>query len=85
MRPGYTAPKVQWLKNHKPAAFAALAHILLPHDHINYLLTGEFSAEYGDASGTALFDVRERKWSEKVCAYGHRRAAEALWPGCQSL
>jgi xylulokinase len=67
MRPGYTAPKVLWLKKHKPKAFARLAHILLPHDYINFLLTGEYSAEYGDASGTALFDVRKRRWSEKVC------------------
>jgi xylulokinase len=66
MRPGYTAPKVQWLKNHKPKAFAKLAHILLSHDYINFLLTGTYSAEYGDASGTALFDVRGRKWSKKV-------------------
>ncbi|MCL2832599.1 MAG: xylulokinase [Treponema sp.] len=67
MRPGYTAPKVQWLKNHKPRAFEKLAHILLSHDYINYLLTGEYSAEFGDASGTALFDVRKRTWSKKVC------------------
>jgi xylulokinase len=67
MRPGYTAPKVLWLKNHKPKAFEKLRHILLPHNYINYLLTGEYWAEYGDASGTALFDVRERKWSSKVC------------------
>jgi len=67
MRPGYTAPKVLWLKNHKPKAFAKLKHILLPHNYINYLLTGEFWAEYGDASGTALFDVRERKWSSSIC------------------
>ncbi|MDR1636356.1 MAG: xylulokinase [Treponema sp.] len=68
MRPGYTAPKVQWLKNHRPEAFARLAHILLPHDYVNWLLTGEYTAEYGDASGTALFDVRRRVWSEQVCA-----------------
>jgi len=68
MRPGYTAPKVLWLKKHKPKAFARLAHILLPHDYINFLLSGDYTAEYGDASGTALFDVRERCWSEKVCA-----------------
>jgi xylulokinase len=66
MRPGYTAPKVLWLKNHRPEAFGRLAHILLSHDYINYLLTGNFCAEYGDASGTALFDVRQRKWSAKV-------------------
>jgi len=69
MRPGYTAPKVQWLKNHKPKAFAKLRHILLPHNYINFLLTGEYWAEYGDASGTALFDVRERKWSSAVCKH----------------
>jgi len=67
MRPGYTAPKVLWLKKHKPAAFAKLRHILLPHNYINFLLTGEYWAEYGDASGTALFDVRQRKWSSEIC------------------
>jgi len=69
MRPGYTAPKVLWLKKHKAKAFARLAHILLPHDYINFLLTGSYSAEYGDASGTALFDVRKRQWSKTVCDY----------------
>ena len=69
MRPGYTAPKVQWLKNHRPKAFARLRHILLPHNYINFLLSGVYSAEYGDASGTALFDVRLRKWSSQVCSY----------------
>jgi xylulokinase len=68
MRPGYTAPKIQWLKNHKPKIFARLRHVLLPHNYINYLLTGEYSAEYGDASGMAIFDVRKRNWSAKVCA-----------------
>jgi len=69
MRPGYTAPKVLWLKNHKPKAFAKLRHILLPHNYINFLLTSEYRAEYGDASGTALFDVRERVWSHTVCKH----------------
>ena len=67
MRPGYTAPKILWLKNHRPKAFAKLRHILLPHNYINYLLTGEICAEYGDASGMALFDVRERTWAPKIC------------------
>jgi len=67
MRPGYTAPKILWLKNHKPKAFAKLRHILLPHNYLNYLLTGTFTAEYGDASGMAIFDVRERKWASAIC------------------
>jgi xylulokinase len=68
MRPGYTAPKVAWLKKHKPEAFSRLAHILLPHDYLNFLLTGEYTAEWGDASGTALFDVRKRVWSPETAA-----------------
>ncbi|MDR2518362.1 MAG: xylulokinase [Spirochaetaceae bacterium] len=67
MRPGYTAPKVLWLKNRQQALFDRLRHILLPHDYLNFLLTGEYTAEYGDASGTALFDVRRQVWSKKAC------------------
>ena len=67
MRSGYTAGKIQWLKNHRPKVFAEVRHVLLPHDYINFLLTDNYSAEYGDASGTALFDVRKRKWSSYVC------------------
>ena len=66
MRVGYTAPKVLWLKKHRPRDFARLARILLPHDYINFLLTGNYCAEFGDASGTALFDVRKRVWSKMV-------------------
>jgi xylulokinase len=61
--PGFTAPKILWLKKHEPANFARLATILLPHDYLNFWLTGEKVMEYGDASGTALLDVRHRKWS----------------------
>jgi len=67
MRTGYTAPKIQWLKNHRPEAFAKIRHLLLPHNYINFLLTGEYSAEYGDASGMAVFDVRKRKWASEIC------------------
>ena len=80
MRVGYTAPKVLWLKKHKPKAFAKLAHILLPHDYLNYLLTDTYTAEYGDASGTALFDVRERAWSKKVCSYIDENVYKCLPP-----
>jgi len=69
MRPGYTAPKIQWLKNHKPKAFSKLRHVLLPHNYINLLLTGVYSAEYGDASGMAIFDVSNRTWASAVCKY----------------
>lgn len=61
--PGFTAPKILWLKNHEPENYKRLATVLLPHDYLNYWLTGEKSMEFGDASGTALLDVRKRKWS----------------------
>lgn len=64
--PGFTAPKILWLKNHEPANFKRLATVLLPHDYLNFWLTGEISMEYGDASGTALMDVRKRRWSKPV-------------------
>jgi len=61
--PGFTAPKILWLKKHEPKNFAKLATVLLPHDYLNFWLTGERVMEYGDASGTALLDVRKRAWS----------------------
>ncbi|MSR65187.1 MAG: xylulokinase [Verrucomicrobiae bacterium] len=64
--PGFTASKILWLKQNEPANFKKLATVLLPHDYINYWLTGRAVMEHGDASGTALMDVRSRKWCEKV-------------------
>ena len=63
MLPGFTAPKIAWLKKHEPKNFKRLATVLLPHDYLNYWLTGNAVMEYGDASGTALFDIKNRKWS----------------------
>jgi xylulokinase len=63
---GFTASKVLWLKENEPDNYARIDKILLPHDYINYWLTGEKKAEYGDASGTAYFDIRNRKWSTEV-------------------
>ncbi len=62
--PGFTASKILWLKKHEPQNFARLATVLLPHDYLNFWLTGQKTMEYGDASGTALLDVRRRKWCE---------------------
>ncbi|MDB6124539.1 MAG: xylulokinase, partial [Pedosphaera sp.] len=61
---GFTAHKILWLKNHEPKNYQRLATVLLPHDYLNFWLTGEKVMEYGDASGSALLDVRKRKWSQ---------------------
>jgi len=65
--PGFTAPKILWLKRHEPAHYRRLRHVLLPHDYLNFYLTGNYFMEYGDASGTALMDVRKRTWSREIC------------------
>ncbi|QJT09555.1 xylulokinase [Oceanidesulfovibrio marinus] len=65
---GYTLSKLLWLKQNEPDSFAAIAHILLPHDYLNYWLTGNIVAEYGDSSGTGYFDIRERRWVPEVLA-----------------
>ncbi|MBT9300579.1 xylulokinase [Pseudomonas sp. TAE6080] len=60
--PGYTVSKLLWTLEQHPDVFARIAHILLPHDYLNYWLTGRACAEYGDASGTGYFNVRTRQW-----------------------
>jgi xylulokinase len=66
MLTGYTAPKIRWLAKHVPDAYREMTGILLPHDYLNFVLTGERTMESGDASGTGLLDVRERVWSDKM-------------------
>ncbi len=60
--PGYTVSKLLWTKEHFPQLFQRIDSILLPHDYLNYWLTGRRCSEYGDASGTGYFDVRSRQW-----------------------
>jgi xylulokinase len=64
--PGYTASKVRWFRDAHPGRYAQMDCILLPHDYINFYLTGNRSMEAGDASGTGFMDVRERAWSEEM-------------------
>jgi xylulokinase len=59
--PGFTAGKILWLRRHEPRNYARLATVLLPHDYLNYWLTGHATMEAGDASGTALMDVKKRR------------------------
>jgi len=76
--PGYTAPKILWLKQNEPASYQATNCFLLPHDYINYWLTGEKRMEYGDASGTGLMDVRKREWSRPLMDFIDARLADSM-------
>ena len=83
--PGFTAPKILWLKQNEPANFQRLAHVALPHDFLNLKLTGVLRMEFGDASGTALMDVRARTWCKKICDAIDLRLIELLPPLGSSL
>lgn len=63
---GYTASKLPWTRKQRPDVYARLAHILLPHDYLNFVLTGQYFCEHGDASGTGWLDVRTRTWSRDL-------------------
>jgi xylulokinase len=65
---GFTASKILWLKRREPDRFARLATVLLPHNYLNFYLTGSAVMEYGDASGTGLMDIQRRVWNEKAVA-----------------
>lgn len=66
--PGFTAPKLLWLREHEPAVFAQISKVLLPKDWLRLQLTGESISEMSDASGTLWLDVARRCWSEPMLA-----------------
>jgi xylulokinase len=64
--PGFTAPKLLWVRRHWPDVHRRARSMLLPKDFIRQRLTGELATDVSDASGTLLFDVRQRRWSDAV-------------------
>ena len=64
--PGFTAPKLLWLRRHEPDVYRRIRRITLPKDYVRFRLTGEWAIDAADASGTLLFDVAHRRWSEDV-------------------
>ena len=65
---GFTASKILWLKQNETKNYHRLHTVLLPHDYLNFYLTGKATMESGDASGTGLFDTKTRNWQAKVLA-----------------
>ena len=64
--PGFTAPKLLWLRRHEPDSYERIRRILLPKDYVRLKLTGEHAIDVADASGTLLLDVAGRRWSDEV-------------------
>ena len=63
---GFTAPKLLWVRRHEPDVYHRVAHVLLPKDYVRLRLTGALATDVADASGTLLFDVGGRAWSDEV-------------------
>ena len=66
MLTGYTGGKILWVMEHEPAIYERTGMILNPKDYIRFMLTGEYATEVSDASGTGLFNVKEREWSYQL-------------------
>lgn len=66
--PGFTAPKLLWVKTHEPEIFRRIARVLLPKDYLRLWLTGEHVAEMSDAAGTSWLDCARRDWSDELLA-----------------
>jgi len=64
--PGFTAPKLLWVKNNEPEIFKKINKVLLPKDYLRFRLSGEFVTDPSDASGTLWLDVKKRNWSEEL-------------------
>jgi xylulokinase len=66
--PGFTAPKLQWVRENEPAIFDQIAKVLLPKDYVRLRMTGEFASDMSDSSGTLWLDVAKRDWSDTMLA-----------------
>lgn len=68
--PGFTAPKLEWVRNHEPEIFAATRKVLLPKDYVRLYLTGGHASEMSDSAGTLWLDVKARRWSPALLEAG---------------
>ncbi len=68
--PGFTSPKILWMKEHESENFNSIAKVLLPKDYLRFYLTGEFFSDLSDAAGTYWLDVKNRTWSNKLLDIG---------------
>ncbi|MBB2818745.1 UNVERIFIED_ORG: xylulokinase [Rhizobium esperanzae] len=66
--PGFTAPKLAWVRKHEPEVFAKIAKVLLPKDYLRLWLTGEYMSEMSDSAGTSWLDTGKRAWSSELLA-----------------
>ena len=83
--PGYTASKILWLKKNHREEYEKMKYVLLPHDYINFFLTGKVVMERGDASGTGLMDIKKGVWHEGICSVISKDLIHKMPPISQDL
>lgn len=71
--PGFTAPKLEWVRANEPDVYAQVAKVLLPAAYLNFYLTGDYVADMSDSAGTSWLNVGAREWSDTLLAAGHMR------------
>ncbi len=64
--PGFTAPKLVWVRDHEPATWSRIGHVLLPKDYLRLRLTEAYALDKADGAGTLLFDLAARDWSPEI-------------------
>ncbi|CAG9297671.1 xylulokinase [Celerinatantimonas diazotrophica] len=68
MMPGFTAPKLLWVRQHEPELFKQVKHVLLPKDYLRYKMTGQFASDMSDAAGTMWLNLKNRDWDDTLLA-----------------
>ncbi len=74
--PGFTAPKLSWVAAHEPDIFEKIAKVLLPKDYVRWWLTGDYTSEMSDASGTGWLNVGTRDWSDELLSAGNMQRSQ---------
>ncbi len=83
--PGFTAPKLVWMAEHEPEAFAKVEKVLLPKDYVRLRMTGDYASDMSDAAGTLWMDVGARDWSDRLlgaCGLSREHMPD-LFEGCE--
>jgi len=83
--PGFTAPKLHWMKANEPDNFSRIAKVLLPKDYVRFLMSGDFASDLSDSAGTLWLDVAKRDWSDDLLSLTglSREHMPALYEGSE--
>lgn len=66
--PGFTAPKLQWMRSHEDDIFEQVRKVLLPKDYVRLLMSGDYASDMSDSAGTLWMNVANRDWSDDILA-----------------